>query len=257
MGVDKRRFPRINLGDLASDLKVINEAKLTRLGGQSVSLDIFDISYDSVAFRSSDGEVKLSQEIEVEIHLAGYESETFKGVVVRLQGDLVAMRLEGVTAEQHLTLEGFLKDKMIGVNTHLVAKEFYSKNENFSHWFHGPNTTNVIIWRSGSGVSKAILEMNTDVLVFNSVFDSSSNSSSGEGQWELNESSRRSQDLPSDDYQVSLKESVELQVPRLVFERAMNILGQMLVTVPPHQRTVLQFLLGDLKTQLSSAKQDS
>ena len=238
MSIDKRRFPRINLGDLAKDLKVISEAQLVALDGQKVELDVFDISYDSLAFRNSGDSLKLSQELKVQLNLAGYAPETFQSTVVRLQGDLVALKLEGVTAEQRLSLEGFLKDKMIGVNTYLVAKEFYSKKEDFSHWFHGPNSTNFIIWRQGDEVQKAILEMNTDVLSFEN------------DQWELNESEKRSEDAPQEDYLVQLKDNKTEQVPVALFERAMNIMGQMLVTVPPHQRTVLQFLLSDLKKQI-------
>lgn len=237
MTQNKRRFPRINLGQLASDLKAISDAQIFEIDGERVELDVFDISYDSLAFHWKGEPFKLSQELKLKLRLPGYNEETIAATVVRLTRDMTALKFDALTAEQHLMFESFLKDKMIGVNTYLVSKEFYSDKEDFTHWFHGPNSTNIIAWRSGSGVSKAIFEMNVDILVYENE------------KWSLTESKRDEKTSRPDEYQIELADAKK-SVPRLMFERAFNILSQMLMTVPPHQRTVVQFLSEKLRDQL-------
>ena len=167
MSIDKRRFPRIILGQLAQDLKTLSEAKVDKLSGQNMELDVYDLSYDSVAFSTpKGGSAVVGQKLKLGLQLSGFTTKEFSAEVARLGKNMVAVTLVQVDGVNRLALEGFLKDKMIGLNTYLVAPEFYSKKEGFSHWYHGPNTTNFILWRSGDRLSRAILEMGSKVLTF-------------------------------------------------------------------------------------------
>lgn len=251
MSVDKRRFPRITLGDLLDDLRVINEAVITEAKEESTHLEVMDLSYDSLAFKKNPKiEISTGDQFFIALQLAGYPKQVFEVKVVRTTKEVIAVQLLKVSAEQRLVLENFLKDKMIGHNTYLVAKEFYSKKENFTHWFHGPNSTNIIIWRVGTAVSKAVFEMDNDILFFEN------------GRWTLNESEKTTESpeppegMSQLEYHIQMKDkgnddsASDEEVSRYLFERALNIVGQMLLSVPPHQRTVLQFLVTCLKEKL-------
>ena len=232
---DKRRFPRIVLGRLSGNRTSVNEAKITAIDGEKASQDVFDISYDSVSFLRPGGTFEKGQFLELDIKLAGYPTTEYFAEVVRLGADLVAVQLRNVPGEKRLVLENFLKDKMVGHNTYLVAKEFYNKHEDFSHWYHGPNATNIVIWREGEGVKRAMLEFDQHVLSFEN------------RQWALS-SSRRDPFADDEDYILSFKEDKEQPVSELVMEKALNVLSQMLVVLPPHQRTVLQVLVDDISS---------
>lgn len=234
MTADKRRFPRIVLGQLAQDLKALANAKVVKLDGQACDLDVFDLSYDSVAFTSPPRKYAVGDRLVIVLRLNDETDLDFTAEAARVAGQALAVNLVKVPAEKRLVLENFLKDKMIGLNTYLVAKEFYSR-EGFSHWYHGPNSTNFILWRAGDAITRAYLEMDEVVLVFD------------KGAWHMS-SALREEKRAYEDYVMRFDgEAKKSPVDGRYFDKALNIIGQMLVSAPPYQRAVLQVLVAELK----------
>ena len=107
--------------------------------------------------------------------------------VIRSDEKSIAVYFPELTITARQALEKFLKQKLIGLNMHLVDPKFYIKEQGFDYWFHGPNQTNIFIWGNSKEIQKANFEINYEVISF-------------EGDRFFSSESKTFLDLPTEDY---------------------------------------------------------
>lgn len=163
MSQEKRRFPRVSVDHLG-DSKVIQGTEVLRVGEHAGNFSVIDISYNSLALRGVSQSIPTDGPVELMLDILS-EKFDLKGQVVRQTEDFIAFTIDEMVAAPRLALEKFLKDKIVGLATYQISPKFYSKNEDFDLWFHGPKDTNLYLWQKGE-LSQMVMELDPFLLVY-------------------------------------------------------------------------------------------
>ena len=152
---------------------------------------VLDISYIGAAIvKTSKITEKFSKGEIIEFYFSfanGEQDVVFDAEVIREDDKVLAVHFPELTLKARKSLETFLKQKLIGLNTKLVDPKFYIKEQGFDFWFHGPNQTNVFIWGDKDQIIKAAVELNYEVITFE------------DGKFYSSES-KRFLEVPTEDY---------------------------------------------------------
>lgn len=126
---------------------------------------VYDISFLGLAFDRAE-EISEGDELVVFLKLAEAAPFEINAQVVRSTEDKVAVQLIDLSGASHLAIDRFLKDKLVGIQMHLVTKKFYNPNESFDYWFHGPRSTNLLLWSPQGRLERAFFEAGEDVVIY-------------------------------------------------------------------------------------------
>lgn len=213
---NQRRYPRVfldkSLGDFKELLGVQVRWPHDDVGG------VLDISYIGAALSRPAG-IKISltpnEMIPLEF-LFGNHSVKINAYFVREMGHVLGVHFPELSVKAHVEIENFLKDKIVGLHTRYIEPRFYSANQDFSHWYHGPNDTNIFIWEDHEKISKATVELGQKILFY----ENESFHTAKITQW---------MEDPNDDYAyyiryIDEKESVAGQTT--FFEKIVSVLTQ-------------------------------
>lgn len=184
-----RRYPRVFLTKGIQEFDRIAGLEVKWPNGQITG--VLDISYVGAAIiKTTKILEKFSKgdELEFKFTFAGGESDVaFDAEVIREDDKVLAVHFPELSLQARKSLDLFLKQKVIGLNTKLVDPKFYIEKQGFDFWFHGPSQTNVFIWGSLEDIQKASFEVNYQVVSFeNGKFFSSE--------------SKRFLEVPTEDY---------------------------------------------------------
>lgn len=161
----QRRFPRIFLQKSNRPLSLILGAKCVWPTGDR--LDVHDLSYVGAAFvRTQRTEPRVGEKLDLVMELVGLPPFEIPVEVARLTDKLIAVAFGPLTTEARQTLESFLHEKMIGVQVRGIDPKYFAKPGNFTHWFHGPNNTNIFLWYEEMKLKQATVEFGPDLLNF-------------------------------------------------------------------------------------------
>jgi hypothetical protein len=185
-----RRYPRVFLTKGIQDFGKIVGLEVEWPGGTQQT-GVLDISYIGAAIIKS-SKVKEKYQKGDQAKFTFYFINEDKKIlidceVIREDEKSLALYFTNLTIPGRQVLEKFLKQKLIGLNTHLVDPKFYLKEQGFNFWFHGPNQTNIFIWGNKKEISKATFEVNYEVVSFE------------EGKFYLSES-KEFLEAPTEDY---------------------------------------------------------
>lgn len=161
---DQRKFPRIYLQSSARAAAPILGASAHWPGGQK--LEVFDLSYIGVAVLKQAGmEAKIGEKRTVQIELSGEDAPIdFPGEVARITDRVVALRFDTLPTQALRALDRFLHAKLLGLHMRPIDRKFFSQTATFTHWFHGPNNTDVFLWFEELALKKAVVEIGGDFL---------------------------------------------------------------------------------------------
>lgn len=167
MQQQNRKYPRVFFKGIQETDKIIGiEAELEN----GMRLRVLDISYVGAAILKSSKDAlnfEKGKKINVKFYIEDQKKpQEVMAEVIREDQKMIAVHFPDMSAETRLCLQKFLKEKLIGLNMHLVNPDFYIKEQKFDYWFHGPNETNVFIWKNTDGIEKATIEINYQVLTF-------------------------------------------------------------------------------------------
>lgn len=164
MSIDKRRFPRIYLQNPARPLAPILGAQMVWPGGHK--LEVFDLSYIGIAaVRKTGVDVKVGEKLTVQVELSGEAKPiSFQVEVARVTEGILALRFDTLQTEARRALDRFLHAKLLGLHMRPIDRSYFSQTANFTHWFHGPNNTDVFLWYENQTLVKALVEIGGDFL---------------------------------------------------------------------------------------------
>lgn len=182
-----RRYPRVFLARGVHRIAGIE----VKWPGEDLTSGVLDISYIGAAIVKTS---KITQKyakgdfVNFQFSFANGDSDIpFQAQVIREDEKSIAVYFPELSLKARKALEGFLKLKLIGLNTKLVDSKYYTKEQDFNYWFHGPNQTNVFIWGNFEKIEKATFELNYEVMTFKN------------GKFYLSESSKYLE-TPTEDY---------------------------------------------------------
>lgn len=165
---NSRRYPRVFLTKGVQEFERITGIEVKWPRGHVTG--VLDISYIGAALVKSTKVLEnfvKGEEIEFRFSFAGGPQDVvFDAEVIREDDRILAVYFPELTVQARQALDGFLKQKLVGLNTRLVDPQYYIKEQGFDYWFHGPNQTNVFIWGSLDEIKKAAFEVNYQVVTF-------------------------------------------------------------------------------------------
>jgi hypothetical protein len=217
---DGRRYPRVFLTKGVLDFDRIVGLDVKWPGGFVTG--VLDISYIGAAIVKTS---KITQKfpkgeiIEFLFSFAnGATDIPFDGEVIREDDKAIAVHFPELSLQARKALDGFLKQKLVGLNTKLVDTKYYTKEQGFQYWFHGPNQTNVFVWGDLNHIQKATFELNNEVMTFE------------KGKFYLSES-RNFLQAPTEDYTHGVnnpeeKELLKQKNTKRVVNDVMSLLSQ-------------------------------
>ncbi len=164
MSIDQRKFPRIYLRNSARSPAPALGARLLWPGGPA--LEIFDLSYvGAAAVRGAGVDPKPGDALNALVELSGENAPIpFMGEVARVTEQVIALRFDTLQTEARRALDRFLHAKLLGLHMRPIDRKFFSSTAGFTHWFHGPNNTDVFLWYEGAALAKAVVEIGGDFL---------------------------------------------------------------------------------------------
>ncbi len=163
---DRRRYPRVFLDKALEDFKEIMGVQVEWPHGDVGG--VLDISYIGAALAKPAGlnlRFNESEIIPLSFQFSNFAVK-IRAQFVREISQALGVHFIDLGPEANLELEKFLKEKMIGLNTRFISTGHYSTNQSFSHWFHGPNDTNIFIWQKEGKIEKATIELSSQVLFY-------------------------------------------------------------------------------------------
>lgn len=162
--VNPRRYPRIYLLSENQPLAQLFGAEALWKDGRVSK--VYDLSQSGTAFLKDDvPPLAVGDRGEFRLSLSGVGSFDVKGDVARVSERVVAFDFEELGADVHLGLAKYLESKMIGLSLRPVDPKFYvSLEQGFTHWFQGPNETNVFLRIDDLSLVAAQVTMGDDVL---------------------------------------------------------------------------------------------
>ncbi len=218
---NQRRYPRVFLDKSLGDFKEMLGIQVRWPNGDVGG--VLDISYIGAALNRPAGlDIPFSQNEQLPLEfLFGNHSVNINVFLVRKLDHILGVHFPDLSVQAHLEIENFLKDKIIGLNTHYIEPRFYSRTQDFSHWYHGPNDTNVFIWEGHEKILKATIELNHQVLFY------------GDGEFHTTKASPWTQD-PTDDYAYYIRNIDEKELlskellsgQTVFFEKVVSVLTQ-------------------------------
>jgi hypothetical protein len=218
---DGRRYPRVFLTKGIQDFDKIGGLEVKWPGGFVTG--VLDISYIGAAIvKTSKITQKFAKGETIEFLFSFANGPTdvpFDGEVIREDEKAIAVYFPELSLKARRALEGFLKQKLIGLNTKLVDSKYYIKEQDFDFWFHGPNQTNVFIWGNLEHVRKVTFEINNEVMTFE------------KGKFYLSES-RSFLQVPTEDYAHRVNNPAERELlkekaTKKVVHEVISLLSQM------------------------------
>jgi hypothetical protein len=185
----KRRYPRVFLNKGVEEFEKIMGLEVEWPDG--IHTGVLDISYIGAAI-AKNSKVKISLQKGDRVPFVFCFADQDKKImidseVIREDERSLAVYFLNLTLPGRQTLEKFLKQKLIGLNTHLIDPKFYIKEQGFDYWFHGPNQTNIFIWGTKDEIRKATFEVNYEVISYE------------DGEFFLSES-KEFLEVPTEDY---------------------------------------------------------
>ena len=213
-GAERRRYPRMFLIG-AAELRAIIGAEI-RWNDSRISR-VVDLSFLGAAVENPKSlDLHRDQIVEIDLMLKGQDPLRVVGRVVRADEKVIALEFAALPLTARRGLALFLNDQTLGFHLRPVNPLFFDKHQNFSQWFHGPNDTNLFIWREGSKIVRAVFEAYNEVLFF-------------EGQDLYVGKSRDHLELPTEDYAYNVLNDAA-RAPLIpgapIEERAREILAQ-------------------------------
>lgn len=164
---NRRRYPRIVIPQGLTDLKKLIGIEAVVSGGEKTSL--LDLSYAGAALQrvNNESKFKTGDEIRIEFVFDNKASRTVNAEVVRVTDTALGVRFISMPADTRLELERYMNDKMLGLNIHQVRADLLNardRRRDLSHWFHGPRDTNIFLWQKNSELTKAVVEIDYQIL---------------------------------------------------------------------------------------------
>ena len=156
---DRRKYQRVQFDASPQTLAVT----IVGYGGSVV----FDMSYSGSALAQPEEKKVVTTGGTVSIHLKSGEIEsTVESRVVRCTDKIFAVEFLTVPSDARILIDRLISDRMIGINMNLIDPKHYNTQSGFSHWFHGPKETNLFLWSTNDKLSKAQLDLNNVVLIY-------------------------------------------------------------------------------------------
>lgn len=167
-GMGRGKFPRLLLAHPDGQFDRIEGLQfLWPRGGKS---QILDISYSGLAV-SSQGfldQIKLGDYLEAHILLPGDQQIQIPVAVrlVRKTAQLIGFRIDSTSPEGRVKIDQGLKDVIVAHNVRKLSPHFLHSSLQCDVWYHGPFDTNLFLWKSGDSITKAYIEYDNTVLVY-------------------------------------------------------------------------------------------
>lgn len=166
--IDRRKFPRLLLAHPDGQYDTLEGLQfLWPKGGKS---PVLDLSYSGIAI---DGHgfmdlVKLGDYVEANLLLPGDDQLQIQIAVrvVRKTAHVIGFRIDSTSPEGRIKIDQTIKDLIVAENIRNMPPELMSGSFHCDVWFHGPFDTNFFLWKDGFTVSKAYIEYDNTVLVY-------------------------------------------------------------------------------------------
>lgn len=167
-GIDRRKYPRLLLAHpdgLYTKLEGL--MFLWPKGGKS---QVLDLSYSGLAI-SSQGYldfVKLGDYLEAHILLPGVDQfqVPISVRVVRKSAQILGFRIDSTSPEGRIKIDQVMKDLIVATNMRKLSPNLLHHSLQCETWFHGPFDTNLFLWKEGNSLTKAYVEYDNSVLVY-------------------------------------------------------------------------------------------
>jgi hypothetical protein len=179
----QRRYPRVYLQNVQSAHPRLAKILGARgswsapKGVPSNASPVCDLSYTGIAFLLSPADTAAAevfaghagQVFELTLHLAGEKSaHVAPAKLARVTSEVAAFDFLPLATEVRIALDRFLHAKLIGLSMRSISPEFFAREPQtqvMSHWFQGPQNSNIILWHETSGeMNKAVVETGGDWL---------------------------------------------------------------------------------------------
>jgi len=181
-------------------MSVMSVAGASALWTSGERFEVCDLSYTGIALlraggadgeegkqeSASDTTLAVGTVVKFQLQLMGQPLIGIEGRIVRATGRILALDFEPLSTDARVALEKFLQAKLIGLHLRSIDPVFFSggassngngTSENrtsdsigisdekrYTHWFQGPNNTNVLLWYDNLSLRRALVESGGDWL---------------------------------------------------------------------------------------------
>lgn len=165
-GEDRRRHPRINIRDEIEKAQALKGAEI-EVEGSDKALKVFDMSVSGLACEKLEN-VKEKSIFKAKIRLGELEPQDVSVEVVWSSEKVTGLRFESCEANVKLSIGDFLQDRIVGQYMISVDPKYFADHVDFQVWYHGPNNTNVFIWKvdGKEDVAKVMVAFDGTSLIF-------------------------------------------------------------------------------------------
>jgi hypothetical protein len=163
---DKRRHPRINIQNEFERAQALKGAAL-KFEGSENSLRVFDMSVSGLACEN-DNSIEVGKIVKAQIILGDLEPQQIELKAIWASEKVMGLRFEHCEANVKLAIGDFLQDRIVGQHMISVDPKYFAEHVDFQAWYHGPNNTNVFVWRNEAAdeVAKVMVAFEGQSLIF-------------------------------------------------------------------------------------------
>lgn len=155
-GDERRRHPRINIQNEFEKAEALRGAEIL-FEGHDKPLRVYDMSLSGLACEVL-ASLQRRQQLVGRIVLGGGEPQSLELTVVWASEKVMGLRFEKCEAAVKLSIGDFLQDRIVGQHMIAVDPKYFAEHVNFQSWYHGPNNTNVFVWKeAGSDAALKIM----------------------------------------------------------------------------------------------------
>ncbi len=168
--VFKRRFPRVFLTGAMPEFPFIKKCEVIWPSGFASGVYDFGRSSTSVYFPmrlnlslNKNDIIKLGFRIGKNQDIISVDCR-----VIRSETRLLVIELLRLSKSQINTIANYFADELIAESTHFIDPKYYAPEQTFTHWFHGPQDTNLYVWSPDGSITRVTLELGENVYQWNS-----------------------------------------------------------------------------------------
>ena len=156
-GESRRAFPRVFLQPGGQPLSKLLGSKVIWQNGDEGEIN--DLSYSGLAvLREAGANFQPGQHLTFQLAFPGQSNVDVEGEVIRQTEKVVAIKLNALSTEARLAIDKYLHEKLVGIHVRRIDPKFFARPGSHTHWFHGPNNTNIFLWYDQMNLKKAVVE---------------------------------------------------------------------------------------------------
>lgn len=166
-GDERRGEDRVNIQPILVEAKPVRGAYYRTLDSE-YDFGIIDMSLSGMACERNTGAERGANQ-QLQLFLGEDLSIPILVRVVWTTEERMGVEFQSLEADAVQMIEDFLEDRWVGQHMLRIEEKYFSENVDFDVWYHGPNNTNLFLWKKPGPTGellKLILSFSSQSLIY-------------------------------------------------------------------------------------------